>query len=156
MMSDQSQPRLIVPGLAGLYAAGSCIAWPLIRVICGGFLMPHGAQKLFGWFDGPGLKGTGELFEKIGLQPGYTIALLSGLVEFGCGALLVLGLFTRPAALGVVILMAVAVYSVHLPIGFFWQNGGYEYPLMWGLIALAIFLRGGGRLSLDYLIGREF
>ena len=155
-MSDQSQPRLIVPGLAGLYAAGAFIAWPLIRVVCGLFLMPHGAQKLFGWFGGYGLNATGEFFAKLGLQPGYTMALLSGLVEFGCGALLVLGLFTRPAALGVVIMMAVVVYTVHLPLGFFWQDGGFEYPLMWGLIALAIFLRGGGRLSLDYLIGREF
>jgi putative oxidoreductase len=155
-MSDQSQPRLIVPGLAGLYAAGSCIAWPLVRVVCGLFLMPHGAQKLFGWFGGYGLNATGEFFAKLGLQPGYTMALLAGLVELVGGGLLVLGLFTRPAALGVVIMMAVVVFAVHLPLGFFWQDGGFEYPLMWGLIALAIFFRGGGRLSLDYLIGREF
>jgi len=156
-LSDQSQPRLIVPGLAGLYAAGSCIAWPLIRVVCGLFLMPHGAQKLFGWFGGYGLVATGDFFAtKLGLQPGYLIALLSGLVELVCGGLLVLGLFTRPAALGVVILMAVAVFAVHLPIGFFSQDGGFEYPLMWGLIALAIFFRGGGRLSLDHLIRHEF
>jgi len=155
-MSDQSQPRLIVPGLAGLYDAGSCIAWPLVRVVCGLFLMPHGAQKLFGWFGGYGLNATGEFFAKLGLQPGYTMALLAGLVELVGGGLLVLGLFTRPAALGVVIMMAVVVFAVHLPLGFFWQDGGFEYPLMWGLIALAIFFRGGGRLSLDYLIGREF
>jgi len=155
-MSDQSQPRLIVPGLAGLYAAGSCIAWPLVRVVCGLFLMPHGAQKLFGWFGGYGLNATGEFFAKLGLQPGYTMALLAGLVELVGGGLLVLGLFTRPAALGVVIMMAVVVFAVHLPLGFFWQDGGFEYPLMWGLIALAIFFRGGGRLSLDHLIRREF
>ena len=155
-MSDQSQPRLIVPGLAGLYAAGSCIAWPLVRVVCGLFLMPHGAQKLFGWFGGYGLNATGEFFAKLGLQPGYTMALLAGLVELVGGGLLVLGLFTRPAALGVVIMMAVVVFAVHLPLGFFWQDGGFEYPLMWGLIALAIFFRGGGRLSLDHLIRHEF
>src|SRR5262249_2097666 len=146
-----------VPGLAGLYAAGACIAWPLIRVVCGLFLMPHGAQKLFGMFGGYGLVATGDFFAtKLGLQPGYTMALLSGLVELGCGALFGLGLFPRRGALGVVILMAVAVFSVHLPLGFFWKDGGFEYPLLWGLVALAIFLRGGGRLSLDHLIGREF
>jgi putative oxidoreductase len=90
------------------------------------------------------------------MQPGFLVALLSGLVELVCGGLLVLGLLTRPAALGVVILMAVAILAIHLPLGFFWQDGGLEYPLMWGLIALAIFFRGGGRLSLDHLIGREF
>jgi putative oxidoreductase len=155
-MTDQSKPQLIVPGVAGLYAVGSCIAWPLIRVVCGLFLMPHGAQKLFGWFGGYGLAATGDFFAtKLGLQPGFLIALLAGCVEFFGGGLLVLGLLTRPAALGVVILMAVTVFAVHLPIGFFWQDGGFEYPLMWGLIALAIFFRGGGRLSLDHAIGHE-
>ena len=156
-MTETAKPRLILPAVAGLYALGSCLAWPLIRVVCGLLLMPHGAQKLFGWFGGYGLAATGELFAtKLGLQPGFLIALLSGLVEFGGGALLVLGLLTRPAALGVVILMAVAVFTVHLPNGYFWTDGGYEYPLMWGLVALAIFFRGGGKLSLDRLIGHEF
>jgi putative oxidoreductase len=155
-MTDHTKPRLIVPGLAGLYAAGSFIAWPLIRVVCGVFLMPHGAQKLFGWFGGYGLAGTGEFFAKLGLQPALLIALLAGLVELVCGGLLVLGLLTRPAALGVVIFMAATIFTVHLPLGFFWQDGGFEYPLMWGLIALAIFFRGGGELSLDRAIGREF
>ena len=155
-MSDHAKPRLIVPGMAGLYAAGAWIAWPLIRVVCGLFLMPHGAQKLFGWFGGYGLAATGEMFAtRLGLQPGFLMALLAGLVELVGGSLLVLGLLTRPAALAVVVMMAVAVFAVHLPSGFFWQDGGFEYPLMWGLIALAIFFRGGGRLSLDRAIGHE-
>src|SRR5258706_13344401 len=119
-MTDQSKPQLIIPGVAGLYAAGSCIAWPLIRVVCGLFLMPHGAQKLFGWFGGFGLVATGELFAtKLGLQPGYLMALLAGLVELVGGGLLVLGLLTRPAALAVIVLVAVALFTVHLPLGFF-------------------------------------
>ena len=52
-------------------------------------------------------------------------------------------------------LMAVAIIWVHLPIGYFWMTGGLEYPLMWGLVALAFVFRGGGRYSLDALIGRE-
>ncbi len=52
--------------------------------------------------------------------------------------------------------MAVAVFAVHLPNGFFWDQGGYEYPLFWGLVALGFVLRGGGTLSVDARIGREF
>ena len=111
--------------------------------------MPHGAQKLFGWFGGYGLTATGEFFgTQLGLQPGLLFALLAGLVEFFGGLALVVGLLTRPAALAVAVLMGVAMLGVHLPNGFFWTSGGYEYPLMWGLIALALLL-GGGRYSLD-------
>jgi putative oxidoreductase len=83
------------------------------------------------------------------LQPGLLFALLAGLVEFFGGLALVVGLLTRPAALAVAVLMGVAMLGVHLPNGFFWTSGGYEYPLMWGLIALALLLGGGGRYSLD-------
>ncbi|WP_142850736.1 DoxX family protein [Telmatospirillum sp. J64-1] len=126
------------------------LAYPLVRITAGLLLIPHGAQKLFGWFGGHGLAGTGQFFAtQLGLQPGLLFAGLAGFVEFFGGLALVLGLLTRPAALGVAILMAVAVFAVHLPNGFFASNGGYEFPLMWGLIALAIFMRGGGRYSLD-------
>ncbi len=79
-----------------------------------------------------------------------------GGTEFFGGLLLAIGLLTRPAAVGVVIVMAVAVFAVHLPNGFFWGAGGYEYPLLWGLLALAIAFRGGAEMSLDRMIGREF
>jgi putative oxidoreductase len=116
--------------------------------------MPHGTQKLFGWFGGYGLAATGEFFAtKLGLHPGLPLAALTGSVELFGGLALVLGLLTRPTALAVAILMAVAVLTVHLPNGYFWMTGGYEYPLMWGLIAVAILLRGGGRYSLDARLG---
>jgi putative oxidoreductase len=148
---------LIVPGLAGLYNAGRCIAYPLIRATIGLFLMPHGAQKLFGMFGGQGIGGTGEFFgTQLGLDPGWLWALLVGLVEFFGGLALVLGFLTRPAAAAVAVLMAVIMFRVHLPNGYFWNNGGYEYPLMWGLVALAVFFKGGGEMSIDRKIGREF
>ena len=53
-------------------------------------------------------------------------------------------------------LMAVAVVQVHLPAGFFWTSGGYEYPLLWGIVALSFAIRGGGRYSVDHYIGKEF
>jgi putative oxidoreductase len=128
----------------------SFLSYPLVRITAGLLLMPHGAQKLFGWFGGYGLTTTGEFFgTQLGLQPGLLFALLAGLVEFFGGLALVVGLLTRPAALAVAVLMSVAALGVHLPNGFFWTSGGYEYPLMWGLIALALLLGGGGRYSLD-------
>jgi putative oxidoreductase len=118
--------------------------------------MPHGAQKLFGWFGGRGLAATAQGFEQnLGLVPGLFWGGLVGATEFFGGLLLALGLLTRPAALGVVVIMAVAVFAVHLPNGFFWGNGGYEFPLLWGMMALAILFRGGGEMSLDRALGRE-
>lgn len=156
MSYDTTHPRPIVPALGPLYAKVSHLGYPLIRAATGLLLMPHGAQKLFGWFGGYGLEGTGGFFaQNLGLEPGLFWAALVGGVEFFGGLLLVLGLLTRPAALGVAIVMAVAV-MVHLPNGFFWNESGYEYPLFWGLIALAIAIKGGAELSLDRALGREF
>ncbi|WP_119681079.1 DoxX family protein [Indioceanicola profundi] len=141
-------------GLTAIADKAAPLAYPLVRATAGLLLIPHGAQKLFGWFGGYGLSATGEFFAtQLGMQPGWLFALGAGMVEFFGGLALVLGLLTRPAALAIAVLMAVAVFSVHLPNGFFWTDGGYEYPLMWGLIAIAIFLQGGGRYSLDRRLG---
>lgn len=132
------------------------LAWPLVRVVVGLMLIPHGAQKLFGWFGGYGLSATGQYFESsLGMSPGVLWAGLAGSVEFFGGLALVLGLLTRPAALGIAVFMAVAL-TVHIPNGFLWTNGGVEYPLMWGILALAIVLRGGGEWSLDKKLGLPF
>ncbi|WP_435106139.1 DoxX family protein [Arhodomonas sp. AD133] len=151
-MTTQTSTRTLTQAPAGL-AGLADLGYPLMRVTAGLLLMPHGAQKLFGWFGGYGLAGTGEFFAgSLGLEPGIVFALLAGLVEFVGGLALVLGLLTRPAALAVAVFMAVAL-SVHVPNGFFWTNGGIEYPLMWGLMAVGILLRGGDRYSLDARLG---
>lgn len=138
-----------------LAAALSPVAEPMVRVTTGLLLVPHGAQKLFGWFGGYGLEATGQFFAtKLGLPA--SLALVAGLIEFFGGLLLAAGLLTRPLALLVFGLMAVAVVQVHLPAGFFWTDGGFEYPLFWAIVALSYAIRGGGRYSLDALIGREF
>ena len=85
-----------------------------------------------------------------------SLALIAGLIEFFGGLMLAAGFMTRPIAALVFGMMAVAAIQVHLTLGFFWTNGGFEYPLFWGLTALSFVLRGGGRYSLDALIGREF
>jgi putative oxidoreductase len=132
------------------------LAYPLIRVTTGLLLMPHGAQKLFGWFGGYGLSGTGASFgDTLGMQPGILFALIAGLIEFFGGLALVLGLLTRPVAAVVAVFLAVAL-SVHVPNGFFWTDGGIEYPLMWLLLAVVIVLRGGGEYSLDRRLGLRF
>ncbi len=117
--------------------------------------MPHGAQKLFGWFGGRGLEATAQGFAGMGFEPGWLFATYIAVLEFFGGLMLALGLLTRPVAALVVGFMAVAAFQVHWGNGFFWSDGGFEYPLMWGLIALAYVIRGGGRYSLDAAIGRE-
>ena len=157
MTDEPTTTRLIVPALGPLYARLSGLSYPMIRVFTGLMLMPHGAQKLFGWFGGSGLEATGGFFAgNLGLEPGLFFALLVGLTEFLGGLFLAVGFLTRPSALAIAVVMAVAVFAVHLPNGFFWGAGGYEYPLLWGLVALALAFRGGGELSVDRAIGREF
>jgi putative oxidoreductase len=129
-------------------------AWLIVRLAAGLTLMPHGAQKLFGWFGGGGLDGTAQFFEQnLGLTPGLVFALLAGTTEFFGGLFLALGLLTRLSALAATVLLAYAVFAVHFANGFFWTSGGFEYPLLWGLVTLAFVLRGGGALSLDRAIG---
>jgi len=152
-MNTHIQHLRSTPSIAAPLDHLAPFAWPLVRIVTGLMLIPHGAQKLFGWFGGHGLSGTGQFFESaLGMSPGVLWAGLAGGVEFFGGLALVLGLLTRPAALAVAILMGVAL-SVHIPNGFFWSNGGIEYPLLWGLLALAILLRGGGEYSLDARFG---
>ena len=144
----------IVPAFATIANVLSPLAEPLVRVATGLLLVPHGAQKLFGWFGGYGLEATGQFFAaKLGLPA--SLALLAGLIEFFGGLMLAAGLLTRPIGALVFGLMAVAVLQVRLPVGFFWTAGGYEYPLFWGVVALSFAIRGGGRYSLDGLVGRE-
>ena len=99
----------------------------VLRVPVGLILAAHGAQKLFGWFGGYGLEGTGQWLASIGLEPGYVMALLAGGAEFFGGLALVLGLLTRPAALVAAFTMLVAIFSVHIGNGLFMSNNGYEY-----------------------------
>lgn len=125
----------------------------LVRVAAGLFLVPHGAQKLFGWFGGYGLEATGQFFEgQLGFANGYLVALGSGSVEFFGGLFLALGLLTRLSALATTILLLVAA-SVHIPAGFFWTEGGFEYPVLWAIVTLGFVTRGGGRFSLDNAFG---
>jgi putative oxidoreductase len=125
----------------------------LLRLTVGLTLAAHGAQKLFGWFGGPGLDGAGMFFEKLGFLPGRRHALMAGLAEAGGGLLLALGLATPLAASVVFAVMLVAGVTVHLKRGFFLTSGGYEYTLILGVSGLSLAFTGPGVLSLDALLG---
>ena len=123
-----------------------------LRVIAGVIFFAHGAQKLFAWFGGYGLDGTGQWMASIGLTPGYLMALMAGSAEFFGGILLVLGLLTRPAALVLAITMLVAIVTVHLDNGLFMSNNGYEFGLALLAISTALVVQGAGKYSLDKVL----
>ncbi|MFB9462582.1 DoxX family membrane protein [Streptomyces cinereospinus] len=124
----------------------------LLRLGTGGVLAAHGAQKLFGWFGGGGIEGTGQFMESVGYRPGKASATASGLAEWGGGILLALGLATPAAGAAAAGAMTGAA-AVHAPNGFFAQEGGYEYAATLGLAATGIAVSGPGRLSVDHAIG---
>ncbi|WP_290650723.1 DoxX family protein [Aquisalimonas sp.] len=120
-----------------------------LRVPAGIIFMAHGGQKLFGWFGGHGLEGTGQWMASIGLEPGLLMALLAGGAEFFGGLALILGLLVRPAAIVLAFTMLVAIFAVHISNGLFISNGGYEFALALLALSVSLALTGGGRLSAD-------
>jgi putative oxidoreductase len=133
----------------------------VLRVVLGAVMFPHGAQKVFGWFGGHGLSATFNAFTtKMGIP--WPFAALAIAAEFLGPLGLIVGLFTRVAALGIACNMAMAVLMVHLHNGFFmnWsgtQHGeGFEYHLLALGIAVALMVKDGGRWSLDREITVEF
>ena len=125
----------------------------ILRLAVGLTLAAHGAQKLFGWFGGYGLTGTGAFLEQLGFRPGRVQAAAAGSVEFLGGLLLAAGLLTPLASAGVIAVMLVAAVSVHVKSGFFAQAGGYEYAFILGATAAALAFTGPGALSLDGVLG---
>lgn len=128
----------------------------MIRVALGVVIWPHGAQKVLGWYGGPGLAKSIQIFADLGFATPATVALL--VIEFVGGALLVFGLLTRVWALGLGVTISICMFMNHVQHGFFmnWlgtQAGeGYEYHLLVIGIALALVVRGGGMCSLDRLL----
>ncbi|MGI5158976.1 DoxX family protein [Microbispora sp. CA-102843] len=124
----------------------------VLRVVAGLLLLGHGLQKSFGWLDGDGLAKTASIFEKVGYRPGRQMALVAAVMEITTGLGVVVGLLTPLAAAGMLATMLVAA-SVHWRNGLWATGKGFELPLMYGLIALALGFCGPGRYSLDGLIG---
>ncbi|TML44474.1 MAG: DoxX family protein [Actinobacteria bacterium] len=124
----------------------------LLRVVVGGTMFSHGAQKLLGWFGGPGLRGTAGFFESLGWRMPLALAFLAGLAETS-GVAFAVGLVTPLAALGIAVVMLNAIFVVHWRNGFFNGNGGLEFPLTLATVAVTVAATGPGRFSIDRLIG---
>ncbi|MDY6810333.1 MAG: DoxX family protein [Actinomycetota bacterium] len=126
----------------------------LLRTAVGATLFAHGAQKLTGWFNGPGIEGTAAGMEQMGFRPGKASAVAAGVSE-AAGGLVALGAGTRVAsAAGAAAMLAAS--DVHRPNGFFSQNGGLELPAVLGVASAALALTGPGRYSVDGLLGHRF
>ena len=125
----------------------------IARVLLGGALFAHGAQKLFGWFGGYGLKGTGGFMESLGFRPGMLFAAAAGLGEIGGGTLTAFGLGGPIGPALIVMVMLVAIGSVHWNNGFWQAANGYELNTMNIAAAVALSFAGPGPLSLDAVLG---
>ena len=123
-----------------------------LRIPVGIIFAAHGAQKLFGWFGGYGLEGTGQWMASIGLAPGYLMALLAGSAEFFGGLALIAGLLVRPAAAMLGFAMLVAIFSVHIGNGLFMSNNGYEFGLVLLAASVSLMVSGAGRVSVDAML----
>jgi putative oxidoreductase len=126
-----------------------------LRIPAAIIFIAHGAQKLFAWFGGYGLEGTGQWMASIGLEPGYQMALLAGSAEFFGGIALLIGLMVRPAALVLAVTMLVAIYSVHFVNGLFMSANGYEFALALLAITVALVISGAGKFSVDNLLNKR-
>jgi putative oxidoreductase len=149
MSTATSEPKLLFPRLKPFYDFAEPLSWALIRLTAGLMILPHGIPKLQA-----GVAATAQFaLVKRGIAPAEPLAVVLIVLETIGGLCVALGLFTRFFAAAIAIEMSVIVWH-HLP-KFGWTGPGYEYPLMWGLVMLAIALRGGGPWSLDRRIGRE-
>lgn len=126
-----------------------------LRLIAGILFIAHGAQKLFAWFGGYGLEGTGQWMESIGLAPGYLMALMAGSVEFFGGILLLVGFLTKPASLVLAVTMIVAIFTAHFDNGLFMATNGYEFALTLLAISISLMFSGAGKLSLDNEVSKR-
>ena len=119
----------------------------LLRLVAGLLLAAHGSQKLFGWFDGYGIAGTGGWLESIGFKPGKAMAVVTGLSA--------LGLLTPLAAAAVIGTMTVAAWT-HAASGLWATNGGYELPLLYAVVGASLAFTGAGDYSIDNALGLSF
>jgi putative oxidoreductase len=154
-VTPPGEPKLFIPKLEPFYAWVRDLSWPLIRLAVGGTLLTHGVGKLMNQdvavFAARSMAGRG-------LEPSLPFAYAVYFLESVGAVMIILGLFTRFIAAGLSIQFFIITFVAHFQFGYGWSSprGGWEFPLMWGLIFFAIALRGGGPYSLDRAIGRSF
>jgi putative oxidoreductase len=146
-----AEPRPLFPALGQYYGLASDLAYVIVRVTAGLMLIPHGWPKVFTRGAAAVAAGLANQGIPLALPGAYMIMFL----ETIGGILIAIGLFTRPIAALLVIEFLVIIFVAHWPRGYAVGGGGIEFPLMWGLILLAILLRGGGPWSVDRKLGWE-
>jgi len=124
----------------------------IVRLVFGLMMAAHGAQKLFGWFGGYGLTGTGGFFETIGFRPGRLMAFAAGFGEFAGGLLVALGLL-GPIGPALMLSVMIVASSMHWAKGLFVTTGGIEVPLLYAAVSVGLAFAGFGALSLDSALG---
>ncbi len=124
-----------------------------LRLTVGGVYAAHGAQKVFGWWSGPGFSGWTAAMARMGLRPARLWALVSGLTELAGGLLLAAGAATPVVAALLVAQSIVIIVRGHWSKGFWNRNGGIEFPLVLLGGAAAILGTGPGGLSVDSAVG---
>jgi putative oxidoreductase len=148
------EPRPLIPALAPFYAQSRELSYLVIRLTAGGMLLAHGINKLI---NTTVTAFAANSLARRGIEPALPLAYVVFFLETVGAICIMLGLFTRFFAAAIGIEFLVITFVAHWPHGFGWSNprGGWEYPLFWGLIILAIGLRGGGPYSLDRKLGWE-
>ena len=150
-MAARDETKLVFPALAGLYESCAPYSYAIMRFATGAVLVPHGVNKIL---NTPIAKFAPNIAAK-GLPFPEVLAYLTYFAESVAAVCLAIGLFTRIAAAIIGIEMIVIVILFQWQFGYFWTNRGYEFALLWALLCIAIFFKGGGRYSVDRLIGRE-
>ncbi len=152
---------MVLAQFASVYEAAKPMTEALLRVAVGLALVPHGLRMTFGFFPTTGqplrnIAMLGDYLDKQGYRPGRLWALAISATQLIGGPLVALGLFTRPAAVPVVLFLLVTNVERWRVGRYFWNQLGLEYTLMWTIAALYVLAHGGGACSLDRLLGWEF
>lgn len=150
MSNADCEPKPVLPALKPFYDWVVPWTWPLVRFGVGWLLIVHGIGKIT-----RGMEAQAQTLIRSGFDWGLGFTYFLTAVELGGGVCIVLGLFTRFWAAAIAIEMAVLTFYLYWGNGFSWLNRGYEFTLLWGIVSLAIALRGGGPYSLDRKLGWE-
>jgi putative oxidoreductase len=149
-MAVSARPALLVPALERVYSALDPWALPLLRLLAGLSMFMHGWVHIRS-----DMAQTAAYFEGEGYVPGLIWAWAVTLTEFVGGLCLAIGFLTRLAAVPIFLFLVTAVFY-HMKNGFYWDQGGFEYPLMWAAVVLVFLVKGGGKVSVDGLLTRSF
>jgi putative oxidoreductase len=153
--------HFVFPQLAPVYQTLAPVTEALLRVVVGLWMVPHGLRMTFGFFPGTGIaqRNVGALatdLDRWGYRPGWFWAPLIAATELVAGPMLAFGLFTRAAAVPLLLFLIIANVERWRVGRYFWNKLGLEYTLMWTVATLYFLIHGGGPYSLDRLIGWEF